>query len=96
MVASVLEPQVERRTSVPAVERALTVLECLAQSRRGASISELSRRLQLPKSSVHLIVVTLVRRGYLQRMASGGRYQFGMKLVTLGRQALDGGMNPAP
>ncbi len=80
----------ERSPSVPALDRALTVLECLAQSRRGYSVSELSRRLALPKSSVHLILRTLERRGYLQRQAAGGRYRFGMKLVALGRQALEG------
>ena len=80
----------DRPAGVPALERALTVLECLAQSRRGYSVSELSRRLALPKSSVHLILRTLERRGYLQKQMAGGRYRFGMKLVSLGRQALDG------
>jgi IclR family KDG regulon transcriptional repressor len=75
---------------VPALERALTVLESLAQSRKGYSASELSRRLNLPKSSVHLILRTLERRGYLQKQATGGRYRFGMKLMALGRAALDG------
>ncbi len=75
---------------VPALERALTVLECLAQSRKGYSVSELSRRLALPKSSVHLILRTLERRGYLQKQATGGRYRFGMKLIALSRTALDG------
>jgi len=75
---------------VPAVERALNVLEALAQSRKGYSVSELSRRLALPKSSVHLILRTLERRGYLQKQASGGRYRFGLKLIALSRAALDG------
>ncbi len=76
-------------TGVPAVERALNVLEALSQSRKGYSVSELSRRLSLPKSSVHLILRTLERRGYLQRQASG-RYRFGLKLIALSRAALDG------
>ena len=75
---------------VPALERALTVLETLSQSRKGYSVSELSRRLTLPKSSVHLILRTLERRGYLQKQATGGRYRFGMKLIALSRMALDG------
>jgi DNA-binding IclR family transcriptional regulator len=75
---------------VPALERALTVLECLSQSRKGYSVSELSRRLGLPKSSVHLILRTLERRGYLQKQSAGGRYRFGMKLIALSRAALDG------
>ena len=78
------------RPAVPALERALTVLETLAQSRKGYSVSELSRRLSLPKSSVHLILRTLERRGYLQKAATGGRYRFGLKLVALGHTAFDG------
>lgn len=80
----------EKAGGVPAIDRALNVLECLAQSRKGYSVSELSRRLALPKSSVHLILRTLERRGYLQKQASGGRYKFGMKLIALSRTALDG------
>jgi DNA-binding IclR family transcriptional regulator len=75
---------------VPAIDRALNVLECLSQSRKGYSVSELSRRLSLPKSSVHLILRTLERRGYLQKQSAGGRYRFGMKLIALSRSALDG------
>lgn len=83
-------PAAERSGGVPALERALTVLEALAQSRKGYSVSELSRRLALPKSSVHLILRTLERRGYLQKQAAGGRYRFGLKLISLSRTALDG------
>lgn len=75
--------------SVPAVERALTVLELLTQSRKGFSISEVSRRLELPKSSIHLILTTLERRGYLRRNSQTGKYQFGLKLVSLSRTAIE-------
>ena len=82
--------QSDRPPSVPALDRALTLLECLARSRKGYSVSELSRRLALPKSSVHLILRTFERRGYLQKQITGGRYRFGLKLVSLGRMALEG------
>ena len=75
---------------VPALDRALTVLECLAQSRYGYSVSELSRRLSMPKSSVHLLLRTFEQRGYLHKQARGGRYRFGWKMVTLLRHAVDG------
>ncbi len=80
----------DKSGGVPALERALSVLEALGQSRKGYSVSELSRRLSLPKSSVHLILRTLERRGYLQKQSVGGRYKFGMKLIALSRNALDG------
>src|SRR5690242_6660482 len=75
--------------SVPSIDRALAVFELLAQSRGGFSVSEISRKLTLPKSSVHLMIGTLERRGYLQRHALSGKYCFGLKLVSLSRTALE-------
>lgn len=85
-----MSDELQKSAGVPALDRALSVLECLAQSRKGYSVSELSRRLTLPKSSVHLILRTLERRGYLQKQSAGGRYRFGMKLMALSRTALEG------
>jgi DNA-binding IclR family transcriptional regulator len=75
--------------SVPAIERALAVLEFLAQSKSGFSTSEISRRLQLPKSSTYLIVETLERQGFLQKNSQTGRYCFGLKLFSLSRNAFE-------
>lgn len=74
---------------VPAVDRALAVLEILSESKRGFSISELARRLKAPKSSIHLIVTTLEQRGYLLKNQQSRRYFVGLKLVSLARLALD-------
>ena len=75
--------------SVPALERALSVLQCLGDSKRGFSISEIGRRLKIPKSSAHLILTTLGRRGFLQRNTQTGRYHLGLQLVSLSRSALE-------
>ena len=75
--------------SVPSIERALSVLQCLGLSKRGFSISEIGRRLKIPKSSAHLILTTLERRGFLQRNTQTGRYHFGLQLVSLSRSALE-------
>lgn len=74
---------------MPSIERALTVLEFLAHSRRGFSISEMSRRLGIPKSSTHLILTTLERRGFLQKNTQTSRYCFGLQLLSLSRSALE-------
>lgn len=76
--------------STPAVVRAIAILELLAESKRGCSISELSHKLSLPKSSVHLIVKTLEEQGYLQKHPQTGHYRLGLKLVSLSKKALDG------
>lgn len=75
--------------SVPSIDRALTVLELLAQTKKGLSISEMSRKLLLPKSSVHLILRTLERRGYLQKNPHTGKFFFGLKLLSLSRSTLE-------
>ena len=75
--------------SVPSIERALSVLQCLGRSKRGFSISEIGRRLKIPKSSAHLILATLERRGFLQKNTQTGRYHFGLQLVSLSRSAIE-------
>ncbi len=75
--------------SVPSIDRALSVLECLAHAKRGFSLSEIARSLGIPKSSAHLILSTLERRGFLQKNAKTGRFCFGLQLVSLSRSALE-------
>ena len=79
----------QKEYSVPSIERALSVLECLARAKRGFSLSEIGRRLRIPKSSAHLILSTLERRGFLQRNSKTNRYCFGLQLVSLSRSALE-------
>jgi uncharacterized membrane protein len=52
-----------QRFRLPAVERAMNLLEFLASSRAGLTLSELSRKLGIPKSTTHYLVYTLVTRG---------------------------------
>lgn len=70
------------------VERALGLLEHVAQTQEGATNSELSRALEIPKSSASYILRTLERRGYLARDAQSGRYRLGLKVLALSRGVL--------
>jgi DNA-binding IclR family transcriptional regulator len=56
---------------VPAVARALTLLDRLARGREPMTLARLSSELALPKSSVHGLCTTLVSFGYLRRQADG-------------------------
>jgi DNA-binding IclR family transcriptional regulator len=73
-----------------AVERALAILEYLDGSRRGLNISEISRKLSIPKSSAHVIVVTLERLGYVQKRADSLHYTLGLKAYGLGQGMVRG------
>ena len=79
-----------RTPSVPALERALSILELLAFVRHGLTLPDLSRRLELPKSSAHCLLVTLERRGYLQVLGMPRHPEPGLLVVER-----DGGLEPA-
>jgi DNA-binding IclR family transcriptional regulator len=70
-----------------AVERALNILENVAQRRDGLTNSEISRKLAIPKSSASYILRTLEKRGYLRREDETGRYKLGLKILSLGGDA---------
>jgi DNA-binding IclR family transcriptional regulator len=67
----------------------MKILELLAQSQRGLSLSDISRRLCLPKSSTHVLIKTLEATGYLKNSQLTGRFCFGLKLVSLSKMALE-------
>jgi IclR family transcriptional regulator, KDG regulon repressor len=79
-----------KTASPPAVDRAFAILEEVARSSRGLRLPEMTRRLGLPKSSTHSLLVALERRRYLQRNAATGRYQFGPGIFTLANAGLKG------
>src|SRR5262245_32820046 len=73
-----------------AVERALTILETVAERERGLTNAELSRRLGVPKSSASYILRVLERRGYLRRDRETNKYRLGLRVLSLSRGALNG------
>jgi DNA-binding IclR family transcriptional regulator len=76
--------------SAPALQRGLAILERIAKSRRGLTFAQLTRHFDVAKSSVHTLVLTLEREGYLQRDEVTGRYMTGLKLVQIAGMTLDG------
>jgi DNA-binding IclR family transcriptional regulator len=67
---------------VPALARALTLLERLARQREPMSLARLAADLQLPKSSVHALCNTLLTFGYLRRQRDGS-YLVGPRVLHL-------------
>lgn len=69
---------------VPAIDRALDVLELVAQSRESVSISAMVERLEIPRTTVFRIVKQLVARGYLiENDDLPGYYHLGFEILTL-------------
>ncbi|NJP99512.1 IclR family transcriptional regulator [Streptomyces zingiberis] len=70
---------------VPAVTRALDILELFLDGDGTLSAPEITRKLQLPRTTVHELVTTLAARNYLVAVADQpGRYRLGVRAYQLG------------
>jgi DNA-binding IclR family transcriptional regulator len=58
-------------TQVPAVDRALRVLELMAEERASLTLTEIARRTDIPVASCHAILNTLEAKGYASRTVIG-------------------------
>ena len=73
---------------VKSADRTLDIFELLAAEPNGLTVSEISQRLGLARSSTHGLVRTLHARGYL--MQNGGRrFHLGARLIQLGLNVVD-------
>jgi DNA-binding IclR family transcriptional regulator len=73
---------------IQSVDRAIRVLVALQGARR-MTLSELAASLELPPSTVHGIVRTLVGHGMVVQEHGFGRYQLGPAVLRLGNVYLD-------
>ena len=74
---------------VPAVVRALAVLDFLSRQTESVSLAQLTAELALPKSSLRAICNTLVSCGYARRQPEGS-YRLGSRVVSLAQLFLSG------
>ncbi|MEK7860529.1 MAG: IclR family transcriptional regulator, partial [Chloroflexota bacterium] len=71
------------RRSVQSVDRALDLLEALVAAEGEITITALATRTSLHVSTVHRLLTTLLRRGYVRQNPDTSRYYAGAKLATL-------------
>ncbi len=84
-VTGPVEPQpLPSRYTIQVLAKALDLLEALGQARAGLTLAELSRRLELPKSSVFRYLATLEARGYVEKVPETDRYRLGLRLFEIG------------
>ncbi|MFF4190763.1 IclR family transcriptional regulator [Nonomuraea sp. NPDC001831] len=75
--------------TIQSVERAAAILRLLASGPRQLGVAELARALGLPKGTLHGILRTLVRVGFVEQDAATGKYRLGATLLHLGSSYLD-------
>jgi IclR family KDG regulon transcriptional repressor len=75
--------------SVRAVERALTVLTCFTNQTPELTLTQISERIGINKSTVHRLLATLERQHFLERDLPTGVYRPGSRLLQLAYLALE-------
>ena len=83
-------PPAERSTATSqSLERGLAILSSFNSERPLIGVSELSRELELSRSTAHRYIATLAQLGYLQQDPDSRRYRLGPKVVDLGFSAIN-------
>jgi IclR family acetate operon transcriptional repressor len=73
---------------VAAVERALAVLDVLADGQAELGTNEIARRTAINPSTVSRLLATLASAGFVEHVAASGRYRLGLRLLELGNAVL--------
>lgn len=74
------------RSPIQSVDRALAVIEMLADAGEDLGVSEIAKRAQLPLATTHRVLDALCSRGYV-RQNRARRYALGGTLIRLGAAA---------
>ena len=75
------------RYQAPTVKKAFQILRLISDTDRGLGISELSKNLEISKSTIHGITSALEELGAVMRDPHTKRYRLGFTLFELGRLA---------
>lgn len=78
----------QSRSTVQSVERAIAILNAFSRERPERGVGELSRKLDLHKSTVSRLMKTLEQGGLLARDLETGRYRLGVGLIGLAEQVV--------
>lgn len=70
---------------VPALDKGLSILECLSASRVPLTQTQIGREILHGPSEIFRMLVTLERRGYIMRDSTSGGFSLTLKLFELGQ-----------
>lgn len=82
------EPRTTTVSVMQSVERTCNVLLSFKATEPVLGVSEIARRLDLPKSAVHRTLDSLVRMGLVARDRTSSRYRLGPKAADVGLAAI--------
>jgi len=74
----------DREAGIQSVHRALSLIGLFTHGSPRLGITEISKALGLPKPTVHGLVRTLVKQGFVQQDPQTRKYRLGLKIYELG------------
>lgn len=74
----------EQRGSLKSMQKLMAVLDCFSRYDRSLSLSEISERCKMPKTTVHRLVTSLREAKLLEQDKGRDRYRMGIRLFELG------------
>ena len=72
---------------IPMLEKAFEVLELISNTHEELSLSEISQKLDIPKTTVFRIMTTLQKWGYVEKSLEQETFRLGKILIKMGKQA---------
>ncbi len=72
------------RAGVQSVERTLDILESLVDFASEVGLVEISQAVTLPLATVHRLLGTLIRRGYVKQNRQNRKYSLGFRALQMG------------
>ncbi len=74
---------------IRAVERALNVLLCFSRQTPELTLTEISKKVDIHKSTVHRILTTLEEKHFVERDKSTGAYRLGINILQMAYLTLE-------
>ena len=78
-----------RPAAVKSADRTVELLEVMSRSERQLTLTELHKELSYPKSSLYMLLQTLVSRGWVEVDPQRGSYGIGVRALLVGTSYLD-------
>jgi DNA-binding IclR family transcriptional regulator len=75
---------------VQSVERVFDIVEYIAKQQGAVTLSQVAGDLELPLSTVHRLLSSLLQRGYVEQAATNRQYKIGIRFIELASQYLQG------
>ena len=76
---------VSERKNINSVVKSLKILECFSREVKELKLTEISKMLEMPKSTTSNLIYTLLDMGYIEQNNENGKFRLGAKLFILGK-----------